>query len=227
MLVSVLIPSRDRIDILKNSINSLLSNAGNPDNIQILIRFDFDDKASCSRFLELPLRPHDVVLFGNRFRGYKDHHLFLNDLAKLAIGEFLFTWNDDTTMISRNWDSIVKEYSGQFIVLKPKHNMYTLQEFNGNPIYPKKWVELCGHVAMNCHTDNWVHDIATELDIQKEVDITIRNDAAHWGGFVNDQTYKEGSIFHYDHDDYYGEIKTLMRKQDKEKIKMYLEKTIN
>ena len=100
--------------------------------------------------------------------------------------------------------------------------MYTLPDFNGNPIFPRKWAELTGHVALNCHTDNWIHDIATSLGIQKEVDITIRNDAAHWGGFVDDRTYHEGSIFAYDHDDYYGSIKTQLRDIDKNKITQYI-----
>jgi hypothetical protein len=60
------------------------------------------------------------------------------------------------------------------------------------------------------------------LGIQKEVDITIRNDAAHWGGFVDDRTYHEGSIFAYDHDDYYGSIKTQLRDIDKNKITQYI-----
>jgi len=220
MLASVLIPSRDRIDILKNSINSLLNNANNSENIQILIKFDFDDEQSIKRFSELNLRKQDVVLFGNRFRGYKDHHLFLNDLAKLAEGEFLFTWNDDTTMLSKDWDLEIQKYSGQFIVLKPQHNMKTLLEFNGNPIYPKKWADLCGHVAMNCHTDNWIDEISINLKIKQEVQIFIRNDAKHWGGFVDDQTYREGSIHQYDHDDYDSKIR--MRQTDTEIIKKYL-----
>lgn len=222
LLISILIPSRNRIDILKNSINSLLSNASNPNQLQLLIRFDFDDINSINRFNELPNRTYDKVLFGNRFRGYKDHHLFLNELANIADGEFLFTWNDDTTMISKNWDSEVLKYKGQFIVLKPKHNMECHPDLNGNPIYPKKWVNLCGHVAMNCHTDSWMHEIATELKIQKEVEITIRNDAKHFGGFVDDQTYREGSIHAYDVQDFMSEEKTKIRNNDKELIKSFL-----
>ncbi|MCK9273203.1 hypothetical protein M0P65_06685 [Candidatus Gracilibacteria bacterium] len=222
MLVSVLIPSRDRVDILKNSISSLLDNAKNSDRIEILVKFDFDDVQTITRFNSLTFRKQDKVLFGERFRGYKDHYLFLNDLAKLSTGEFLFTWNDDTTMMSKDWDEEISNYSSQFVVLKPQHNMSTLQWFNGNPIYPKKWVEICGHVAMNCHTDNWIHDIATELGIQKEAKMIIRNDAKHWGGFVDDQTYRQGSIFQYDHQDYYGLEKTRLREYDKEQIKNYL-----
>lgn len=222
ILISILIPSRNRIDILKESIDSLLLNASNPEQIQLLIRFDFDDFSSLNRCIELPNRKQDKILFGNRFRGYKDHYLFLNDLAKVADGEFLFTWNDDTTMISKNWDLEVQKYSTQFIVLKPKHNMDCHPDLNGNPIYPKKWVNLCGHVAMNCHTDSWIHEIATELKIQREVNITIRNDAKHFGGFVNDQTYKEGSIHAYDTQDFISEEKTKIRNNDKELIKSFL-----
>jgi len=222
-LISVLIPSRNRIDILKNSINSLLSNANDPNCIQFLIRFDFDDINSIQRFNELPNRAQDKILFGNRFRGFRDHYLFLNEVAKIADGEFLFTWNDDTTMISKNWDLEVKKYSGQFIVLKAKHNMECHPDLNGNPIYPKKWVDLCGHVAMNCHTDSWIHEVATELDLQTEVNITIRNDAKHFGGFVDDQTYREGSIHQYDVADYISAEKTKIRNNDKQIIKDYLE----
>lgn len=222
MLISVLIPSRDRVDILKNSIVSLLNNAADPDSIQLLVRFDFDDYSSIKRFNEFLFRKQDVVVFGNRFRGYKDHHLFLNDLAKLATGEFLFTWNDDTSMISKNWDSVVKEYSGQFIVLKAKHNMDNHPDLNGNPIYPRKWVELCGHISMNSQTDSWIHEIATTLGIQKEVEITIRNDAAHYGGFVNDKTYQEGSIHQYDGEDFCSLDKKQIRKTDLNIISRYL-----
>jgi len=219
ILVSVLIPSRGRINLLNKTIESLLNNASNKEWIELMIRLDFDDIESLDRIKEIKVRPQDKVIIGHRYRGYKDHYIFLNELAAVSSGKWLFTWNDDTYMVSKDWDIEIEKFNGRFVVLKPQHNMYTLSGFNGNPIYPREWYNTVGHVSMNAHSDNWIHDIATKIGIQIDVPITIFNDAAHWGGTVNDQTYKEGSIHAYDHNDYYGEEKTKMRDHDFDLLK--------
>jgi hypothetical protein len=223
ILVSILIPSRDRLSLLNETIYSLVSNARNPEKIEILIRLDFDDFSTLNKITEIKTRLQDKIIIGNRFRGYKDHFIFLNELASVSSGEFLFTWNDDTFMETKNWDDEVLKYSGQFVVLKPEHNMSSLAGFNGNPIYPKKWFEIIGHIALNSQTDNWIHDISTKLGIVKDVNIKIRNEAFHWGGKVNDKTYREGSRFAYDHADYYSKEKSEMRENEYIILKNYIE----
>ena len=43
-LVSVLLPTRGRPELMLKSVGSLLTTASNPDQIQILLKIDNDDK---------------------------------------------------------------------------------------------------------------------------------------------------------------------------------------
>ena len=48
--ISILLPTRKRTNVIVKSIGSLLANAHNPSNIEILIAYDEDDEESQTFF---------------------------------------------------------------------------------------------------------------------------------------------------------------------------------
>jgi hypothetical protein len=162
--ISVMIPTRKRIDMLKKSIDSLVDNASSVDGIDILLAVDNDDEIT-NEFLQKELVPYlngkDVAMraFGFDRLGYRNLHEYSNFLARESFGEWLLLWNDDAVMKTKDWDLKIMEYTGQFRVLrfKDNHNDHPNSIF---PCVPRDWVILFGTLSPHQVTDSWVSQIA-------------------------------------------------------------------
>ena len=62
MKVSILIPSRGRIDNLIKSIDSIVNTANSLDNFELLIRFDNDDYENINSFVEYNTKSNLLLL---------------------------------------------------------------------------------------------------------------------------------------------------------------------
>ena len=92
-MISVLVPSRQRPDLLARSIESL----GDGD-IEALVRVDEDDPR-LEDYLALP----DVEVVVGPHHGYAALQHYYNELAHRARGDWLFLWNDDCLMQGDDW----------------------------------------------------------------------------------------------------------------------------
>ena len=85
---------------------------------------------------------------------------FINEMAEIAKGEFIFSFNDDATIDTPGWDLFLEEHRGKIGIIGP--------EFKGNehgntenlfPILHSKVVEIQGyyalHEATDAHYDIW------------------------------------------------------------------------
>ena len=192
--ISILLPTRGRTEVLKTSIMTLLDNANDPICLELLFGLDEDD-SDVIEYIKEELAPilqeHGVESRANIFKplGYENLHNYVNTLAQSATGEWLFFWNDDCLMQTKDWDTVVNSYTGQFKLLAPKDN------HNGHPyailpIIPKDWFILIGHLSQNAQNDAWVSHIAYMLDIFERIDIEIIHDRADITGNNNDETFK-------------------------------------
>lgn len=111
--VSVLINTRKHFDQLKETINSLLSLARHPENVEIIVRADDDDESTVSRLTELS--PDIKVIIGNR-NGYENAHLGFWEMTQQSSGEFLMVFSDDF-YLSQNWDDYFEMHRGQICVI--------------------------------------------------------------------------------------------------------------
>jgi len=135
-------------------------------------------------------------------------------MTKIADGEFLYIFNDDIFMRTYGWEEIVEQYSGQFCILA--HDTFLLDnspavknnsgtaitftgKFNGNPIFPKTWVDICGYVSQFNMVDSWFYDILqllnyNNINIEKWVDIKCECDRpdGNFGSYEVDLTFLEG-----------------------------------
>lgn len=192
--ISILLPTRGRTEVLKTSIMTLLDTVNDPICLELLFGLDEDD-TDVIEYIKEELAPilqeHGVESRANIFKplGYENLHNYVNTLAQSATGEWLFFWNDDCLMQTKDWDVVINSYTGQFKLLAPKDN------HNGHPyailpIIPRDWFILIGHLSQNAQNDAWVSHIAYMLDIFERIDVEFIHDRADITGNNDDDTFK-------------------------------------
>ena len=86
MKISILLPTRGRTDVLKNSIMSLLDTVKEPNEIELILGMDEDDPATIDYVKETLgpiLQEKGVETKANIFKplGYENLHQYVNTLA--------------------------------------------------------------------------------------------------------------------------------------------------
>jgi hypothetical protein len=104
-MISVLLPSRRRPALLASSVASLRGLAADPSGLEILVGADPDDQVTAQAATGLGCQCWTAP---ERY-GYGRLHLYYNELAQRARGEWLLTWSDDTTMTDRGWDQQIED----------------------------------------------------------------------------------------------------------------------
>jgi hypothetical protein len=222
MTISILLPTRKRVSQLKKSMESLLSNAKNPDKIQPLFGVD-DDDIETLEFLKTTNYQNQSVLKFKRL-GYQNLHMYNNSLCAYAQGTWVMFFNDDAIMNTKHWDEII-EAEKNFNVLRVKEQ--TGHPYSIFPIFPWDWFRLLDHISLHGQNDAWISEIAYMLDIMKDVDIEVTHDRADITGNNNDSVFKE-RVYKEGHPDQEGDLHHVKmwnaRTADASKLAWYLEK---
>lgn len=224
MVVSLLLPTRKRLDAVRLSLESLVSKMSGDNELELMLGFDMDDDTR-EAVVDMIRKEFPSVTFiahVSERHGYRNLHKYYNSLSRYACGDWLFLWNDDTLMETQDWDKVIEENDGQFLLLSPQCREGHWKDYPGTlfPIIPRKWVEVTGRFSNNAHNDTWVGKIAQHLGIFKFVPIYVIHDRADMTGNNDDETYREGKSG-YDlerFDQQHGE-----RMEDAAKIKEYLQ----
>lgn len=193
-IISVLLPTRGRREVLKSSLESLISKASDPERVELLLGIDDDDegvKEYIEKEIAPMLREHRVECRANIFKplGYENLHVYVNTLAGNASGDWLFFWNDDGVMVTEGWDDVIRSYTGQFKLLAPRDN-HDGHPYAIFPIVPRDWFTLIDHLSQNAQNDAWLSHIAYMLDIFERIDVEFIHDRADITGNNNDPTFQ-------------------------------------
>ena len=193
-VISVLLPTRGRREVLRKSLDSLVSKATHPERLEILFGVDEDDQSVIDYIKEEiaeDLKEVGIEARASIFKplGYENLHIYVNTLAGAATGEWMFFWNDDCLMVSEGWDEVIDQYNGQFKSLGPKDN-HAGHPYAILPIVPRDWFILMGHLSQNPQNDAWLSHIAYMLDIFERVDFEFIHDRADITGNNDDETFK-------------------------------------
>ena len=118
--ISVLLATRGRTTMLSDSIDSLMTNVSDSENVEIMLGIDNDDQdtldfVQSEDFQNKMQDEYNVdiqaVLFDRL--GYKNLHQYMNQLWGQASGEWLLLWNDDAIMQTKDWDLEIGKYDDQ------------------------------------------------------------------------------------------------------------------
>lgn len=104
---SVLIPTRGRPQVLLATIDSFLRTATEPERIEVILRVHDDDEETRS-LLSRKLLNHVRVVIGDSEDGYGSTDKFINCLAAVANGDWLFPAADEFTMLTSGWDNLIR-----------------------------------------------------------------------------------------------------------------------
>lgn len=175
-MISVLLPTRGRVEGLFNSIDTLVSLAYNPRNLEIIVKVDDDDQATIAAIPELGRRLHKVgvplkALKTPRGNGYWDIGDWLNEMAKHAEGDWLFNWSDDVFMTTHMWDLQIERVSvnniecgqvdGVFAFIAKNKKRPDNHEF----LFIRREVfETLGRLSIGPHMDTWIASILKLID---------------------------------------------------------------
>lgn len=178
-LVSVLMPSRNRVDMARESIESL-----GQDDFEVLLYIDNDDP-QLDEYMLLEY-PFVIKVVGER-HGYHNFHLMVNELSTKARSKWLLLWNDDALMDTQDWLGAIEEQVSAELAV---YNFFDPQNSTNNlfPLTSKRLVDSLGHFSLNTHCDSWVQDMANELNIHKPI---YGISARHIRDRVNDETKSE------------------------------------
>jgi len=178
-LISVLCPTRERPQQLRDSVTGLLDLAADPGQVEILVAVDADDDVT---FRETSFRdvPGDIrmCVFPQR-HGYPHLEVYYNTLAAQAKGEWLFIWNDDATMETPRWDQFIKDSPPGFlwaVPCNPEAQPWHPSEF---PVIPAAWFRHLGRLSLHHSVDMWMARVALATDTGIHIPVTIDHCVAY------------------------------------------------
>jgi len=171
-MISILIPTRDRVVHLNRCINSINDNCLDKNNVEIILGVDNDDSNTIEYVKKLKISNVRCIFFDRLF--YKNFHTYMNILSKNAKGELLWLLSDDCEIISKDWDKFLINYQDDFCYINVNVIGYENWKFSVVPIIHKKWLDITGRISNNSQTDLWLGHIAEELNfVTKLRDISI------------------------------------------------------
>lgn len=185
--VSVLIPTRKRVEKLKGLIASYEKTSSERTS-ELIFRVDDDDKET----LDELYKTRYSHLIGSRLDGYKSLPSFFNDLACYANGELLLCGNDDMEFKTPGWAEILcaeaEKYEGYILAIGV--NTFNAANFPFT-VVPRRMVEVMGQLydpRLLFH-DVFLRDVAACFG--RAVRVESVEIAHHWAGFDPDTTHLE------------------------------------
>jgi glycosyltransferase involved in cell wall biosynthesis len=193
MRISVLLPTRGRTDTLLRSIDSLLTKASQPDQIEILLALDRDDTASLQYVHEVIADrwPNNIHVYQMDPLGYSKLNIYYNTLAGLAWGYWLMVWNDDALMDTAGWDDLVDQHRNHPMPLLRIPCANFEHPFALFPIIKKEWFNVCGTFSYYAHVDRFVYNMSQNLgdNVLTDIAATVTHDRADITGNNRDATF--------------------------------------
>src|SRR5256885_8254065 len=107
--ISVLVPTRGRPDRLRRMIASY-NETSNLLLSELVFRADEDDYGTLA-FLDSTVWN---VHIGPKLDGYRSMPTYLDDLARLAVGDVLMVGNDDMLFETLGWDQLVLNKANEY-----------------------------------------------------------------------------------------------------------------
>lgn len=164
--ISVLMPTRGRPEMVRESLTSLIERCSDPLlwNMEVLVALDPDDPSvSATREVIKSLGVSTLTITVRERMGYHRLNEYFNLLAKQALGKWLLLWNDDAVMTTHGWDLGITRLPEQVIVADlwcPPHSP-SLCTF---PAVRKWAVDELGHFSRHTpHCDTYWQDMARSI----------------------------------------------------------------
>lgn len=197
-LVSVLLPTRGRVSGLLAALDSLHS-LSRYKNIEYLLKIDEDDKETLDAYEGLKKIIAVRALISPQGNGYRDFHLWINELCSMSKGDWLYMFNDDALMQCQDWDVVLATMgfspgatwhgvSDVCMFITPTVQRPESYEM---AFVRRKVFEILGHYSLNPHCDNWMASVMCFLSSAFRIDPVQVSHPEHGDRQKLVETYKE------------------------------------
>lgn len=214
--ISLVVPSRQRNELLKKCINSFYSKAANPSEVEMLIMMDFDDK-SFNEINEYCSSLGQEIVLARRNRVPYIISAYVNPLSRMSRGEYIWGLNDECQIVQDRWDekflSIAESNKNKILQYYFVDDDMPKIGFCSFPILNRRFVELLNGTMPNDKimwgSDSLLYNLCGQLhskhilnynpiiDIRDK--ITVLNESHHNGKRPRDSIYydivKNSGIF--------------------------------
>jgi glycosyltransferase involved in cell wall biosynthesis len=167
-LVSIFLPTRNRVNLFKQSLDSIL-NTCNKDNLnfEIIVKVDLDDILTLEFIKSNPYNLDNIkYIISSRLNGYNSINSFQKDCGNLSQGKYFMFFNDDCELLTPNWNDILEKYLKDFKFYYPWNNGYK-ESF---PIIPTILVDILGHYSPHAQADTYIKWLGQVLGINEYLD---------------------------------------------------------
>jgi len=185
ILVSICFASRGRPESCGRALRSAFGNARHPERLEAIIAVDPDEDVEA---YEAALPGGARLWMAPERYGYTGLHLYLNQLAKMAAGEWCQWLNDDMVLQTPGWDVIVRAEDPAILWPSANH----VHHANIAPVWPRAWSDVLGHVSPVTHMDTYLQYLGEALGRHVKIPVQILHDRADVTGGHDDLTYAEG-----------------------------------
>ncbi len=191
--LSILIPTRSRIESLENTLKSIKQSISSFHNIEIILGVDKDDLDTINYYKGLDKNQINIkICLLDRKGGYTEHAWRFYEMAKIAEGKMFLTFADDLIINTKNWDDILFKKIKNF----PKDNLFITYTSHNQinydwpliQIITKEWIEITNKFSNCFEADTELMIIGTLLKrLFKIKEIKV----SHYQN-RDDKTYIEG-----------------------------------
>lgn len=201
-ILTVLLPSRNRFDMLLKTINSFANTCKNISNLEIIIKLDDDDTSSISRLEEIRKDVNIKVIISSQLNGYASLHEYANEMVKSATGDWCLFGNDDCLMMTKDWDDIIENVKptesfkgtpnvGMLSIICDWHTTQNIcdTEWQTGQEFPVIRTEVChkvGYFSKHNHVDSFLQDVYNSIFANINISIIIKHNRN--SDFANDIT---------------------------------------
>lgn len=233
-MISLLCPTRKRIQNLERMWNSAISLAGMPENIELVLYIDKDDTETIN------------ILNNNTFTRYSQITIILEEKKEIYSNlhnicafkskyDIIMGAADDIIFRTHNWDLKIIDHFTKLPNDKIGY-IYPNDGFNGEKLgthgfFHKNWINTLGYLSPPIfsvdYSDNYVMELAQSVN-RCIFDSTILVEHMHWsiGKAIFDITAREGHYrrLHNDNKGIFESSKLDIMQKDIQKLKDFIER---
>lgn len=179
--ISVLISARPNSKYLAKFMHGLMCRTGDFNNIEVLIMLNKNDTWNDELkafYMALSLNLKGSIQFFEEDYGLgRDGlHIYLNDLAERATGDWLIYFCEDHFIIENGWDKKILDFVAQRELDPQKINLIIPKFDNAgamNHIISRGLYLALGHLGMNGWIDSYINDIWQNVEHETNKEFTV------------------------------------------------------
>lgn len=207
-LISILIPTRNRVQLLKECLDSINIKTHDHSLVEILLKIDTDDTNTIDFINQYKSISRVLIkdIITDRKKGYGSLDEHMNYLSSFSEAEFLLGLNDDVEILTEGWEQKYIPYVGKNFLLaihvesiKNKIKNELWKDYNAFPTIPHDFRAYLGALQGHPMLDDWWEHVIRPireqgLDLNVWIDVVILNKRPDGGEITNspmDQTFME------------------------------------